>query len=253
MFLILFSILILFAMFLLNNPLFYIAVLVGAGVLWWMPKLLVENVSIIYDDVLFSKRNGHAGKRENKTIYLTIDDAPYTTESFRNILETLNKFNLKASFFVISGNQNEENDKLLVSALQQGHKLFNHGRTDSAHALKNPKELEEEIDHCEEYLSNLYHTSGVDRPEVLYYRPGCGFISRTMREIIRRKGMKLVLGNVYPHDPMIRSPTINEWYLKNHIEVDDIIIIHDRVWTVPLLEKIGGWLRDNFETKTLDE
>lgn len=218
--------------------------------LWWLPKFLINGIAILYPEVIFSKRNCFSGSSRKGKIYLTIDDVPYTTETFSEILNILEKFNIKTTFFILSGNKTEENDKLLIEAIKRGHQLANHGITDCCHIFC--KDIEKEIEDCEEYIKDLYKKAEEEPPKTSYFRPGCGLVNGKILEILKKRNMKLVLGNVYPHDPLIRSSGLNGLYLKNHIQNDDIIVIHDRKWTIDLLNNIGEWLSTNFDTVTLE-
>lgn len=240
-------------------------------IVWWMPKLLIDNLNVFYPTVLFRKFyfKGHQidpkdiFNETKKEIFITIDDAPYSYKSTRGIIEMLSRQHIKVTFFVISGKRSEELDEWLISAIRRGHQLANHGHTDSAHIKLSPAELEREIELCDSYITELYQkaywiededVAKSKIPKVKYYRPGCGLFNQKMIDIVEKKGMKMVLGSVYPHDPLFRWSWFNAWYLKEHIEQGDIIIIHDREWTIPLIENIGEWLKaTGYESKTLSQ
>ena len=72
--------------------------------------------------------NGTEGKR----VFLTFDDGP-TPEVTPHILDTLKKYNIKATFFVL-GNRVESNPELVKRAYDEGHYIANHGYS---HKYKN--------------------------------------------------------------------------------------------------------------------
>jgi len=186
---------------------------------------------------------------------ITIDDAPYYSRlfgsSFEDILNVLEKYDMKVIFFVISTQVNDQNRELLIRALKEGHRLENHGRVDKRHSSLSRDDLIYEIDECDKLLNGLYKEAKVQRPENKLYRPGCGTFNEMMLGICRWKKYQMILGNTYPHDPFVISPIINYLYIKYHLEENDIVIIHDRAWTPALLERLGPYLKsNNFRTVT---
>ena len=117
----------------------------------------VENVDDIY--------NGKEGKR----VFLTFDDGPSTSVT-PHILDTLKKYNIKATFFVL-GNRVSDNAELIKREYNEGHYIANHGyshRYDKIYAssknvLKEYNKTEQEIKKAlgdENYSSNLFRFPG---------------------------------------------------------------------------------------------
>ncbi|KAL5341674.1 hypothetical protein BJX70DRAFT_43110 [Aspergillus crustosus] len=72
-----------------------------------------------------------------------------------------------------------------------------------------------------------------------YFRPGSGFFTDRMRALVQREGFRLVLGNVYPHDPQINVPWVNAAHVLSMVRPGSIIIVHDRrPWTAPMLATV---------------
>ena len=76
-------------------------------------KKFVNQVNNIY--------NGDEGKR----VFLTFDDGP-TEEVTTHILDILDKYNIKATFFVL-GNRVKANPEILQREYNSGHYIANHG------------------------------------------------------------------------------------------------------------------------------
>lgn len=203
-----------------------------AAFCYWLPKwffisLLAER---LYPNIIV-RNNSVANEFIRKVIALTFDDVPYGDHA--RIIKLLDKYNMKGTFFVISGDiRNPEtrdyipNRRLreesgiqsetygcLVDAVKKGHQLGNHGKTDSMHALKSNKSLEEEIVHCDGLIKQVYKSAEINLPTNMVYRPGCGAFTSSMLKIVERLGYKLALGSVYPNDPIIISSLINYYYL----------------------------------------
>lgn len=198
----------------------------------------MEILDIIKPAYVITKGNGN-----DKVIALTIDDMPYG--SHEKIINLLNKFQQKATFFIISDYINNSNIDILIDAVKNGHQLGNHGKTDTMHAILSEKQLKYEIETCDRLIKFIYDKANVDLPKVMVYRPGSGIYNNTMDNIMKQYGYKLILGNIYPQDPMIRSSIINYLYIISKISWGSIIIIHDRPWTIALLEWLLQYLSFN--------
>jgi peptidoglycan/xylan/chitin deacetylase (PgdA/CDA1 family) len=242
------------------------------GTVWWLPK------SIFIDGVLgryFPTVVTRIIQNENpkKMVYLTFDDVPYPsgggTSSYsrlnctQKIFNYLNMYDAKGTFFVISDylNQDQEHYDTLAYAVRDGHELGNHGKTNSMHLMKyllgGQNVLRDEIEQCQHELDVIYDSERISpdsrRKPLNVYRPGCGLFGNGMLNFVQDKlGFYVVLGSVYPNDPIVRSAKVNFEYLKQHITSGDIVILHDREWTVDLLEMLLPWLRsEGYQMRTL--
>lgn len=142
---------------------------------YFLPKFLIRlSNKFFFPSVLIENKNEK--NIEKKNIAITFDDIPYSDgSSFKLILDQLRKHKIKASFFIISGQINEENKPDLIQAVKDGHLLCNHGKSNSFHALLSYDRLENEIESCEAILSSIYTEANIQRSESNFYRPGCGF------------------------------------------------------------------------------
>jgi len=240
------------------SPLVIILIVVGVTLLillilaflgYWIPKwptmLILEKV--------FPTVQTRFSQPEN-SLALTFDDVPHSKESFSDLLQILNEHSARATFFVISGQVDSSNRHLLIQALQDGHQLANHGKTDSMHVRKSVEEFQEEFNHCHQLLMELYREAKVPLPAQMFYRPGCGWFNRTMLKYIDDQDYRLALGSVYPNDPHVRHAGINLFYLRPHLQSGDIVILHDRKWTPPLIKRLLPWIHEKgWTTRTLDQ
>ena len=209
-------------------------------IIYWLPKFLfIALLERLYPDVVTRLNNTGA-------ICLTFDDLP--DGNHKEIINILDQYEMKATFFVISSQINYDNINDFVEAVRNGHQLGNHGDTNSAHYFKSKDELETEIIKCDFVIKRIYELAEVPLPTTMCYRPGCGLFGGQMLDITKKLGYKLALGSVYPNDPVIRNGIINYYYLKMHIQADDIVILHDRAWTVAVLERLLPWLQANHLT-----
>ena len=222
------------------------------AVIYWLPKKLVSyylsNYGILHKIELNYPFNN------KKPIAITIDDVPYGSNSFKEILDKLDEQKVKVTFFVLSGLVNDKNKELLVRAVKSGHQLANHGKIDRIHAKLTYEELSNEISHCNETIEQIYKEAGVKKPNRNFYRPGVGFLSKNIIKLAKDMSFTITLGLTYPHDPQVPFSEINYNYLKTKTDPGDIVILHDRSWTSNLLEKFIPWLMENnYQCLTLAE
>jgi peptidoglycan/xylan/chitin deacetylase (PgdA/CDA1 family) len=221
-------------------------ILIIYGFIYWLPKFFfIQLLEFFYPKVLTRVKS-------SKHIALTFDDVPYG--SFEQILKELDKHQMKATFFIVSGDVDQITTNLLIEAVRNGHQLANHGETNSVHFFKSEKGLSNEISKCKNLIDNIYESAKVSIPENQFYRPGAGLFNGKMINFADKFGYKLALGSVYPNDPVIQSSTINYYYLINHICPGDIVIVHDRKWTPKMLIRLLNWMKsNNLKSVTLNE
>ncbi|KAJ3032834.1 hypothetical protein HDV00_007029 [Rhizophlyctis rosea] len=234
------------------------------------PSLLINYFAYRWPDVLFQVT---LSPTTPPMVALTIDDAP--SQYTRDILRVLKEIEATATFFVIGGQVGEKEDvDVLVDVVRAGNELGNHAMRDQPSRDLCDAELEEQILRVERVIEGVYGVvagvSGAERrnqtgsediqgqsPSVQsqyigpptktpskYFRPGSGFFSTRMRTLAQKLGYRIVLGNVYPHDPQINLPWVNAAHILSMVKPGSIIIIHDRrQWTIPMLETVLPELR----------
>lgn len=176
-----------------------------------------------------------------KVLALTIDDAP--SVHTREIMQILEANNATATFFVI-GSQVPGNEDKLVDLVKTGNELANHAMHDEPSRSLTNTELRKQIKIVQGYIANAYETADTIQPSQRYFRPGSGFFSTSMREVISSIGYQIVLGDIYPHDPQIPYWWVNARHVLSMARPGGIIICHDRrSWTVPMLKKVLPELR----------
>ena len=162
-----------------------------------------------------------------KMIALTIDDAPYNGRSNVNrILDILKRFECHATFFVI-GSYLRENDEVLKRMVDENNEIGNHGFTNSRAVSLSDPDLISEIDKT----GALY----AEHAQEKIYRPGCGYFSQAIIGVCNALDYKLILGSVYSFDAQIIFPWVHYYHIATTCVSGDIVILHDRWWTIPLL------------------
>ncbi|KAJ5994733.1 hypothetical protein N7481_001710 [Penicillium waksmanii] len=199
------------------------------------PQSLIRYLQRRWPDVLF-----HHPTAEN-VVALTIDDAPssHTTA----ILDVLNVNNATATFFVI-GSQVSDYTSVLGKLVSSGNELANHAMHDEPSRGLNNTVLAEQIQSVQELIQDAYRSTGADGPKNWFFRPGSGFFSSRMRALVSDMGYRLVLGDVYPHDPQVPFSGLNARHILSMVRPGSIIVCHDRRdWTVPMLQVVLPELR----------
>lgn len=198
------------------------------------PNLLITYLQSKYPSVIFQA----SLPSNRKLLALTIDDAPsaYTSQ----ILDLLQKYNAKATFFII-GSQIASYPDLLQRMHSEGHETGSHAWRDEPSLSLPLTELKHQIQELDDLLP------GNENGEK-YFRPGSGFFSRGMVEMVTGLGYRVVLGSVYPHDAQIHSARWNARHVLSMVRSGAVVIMHDRRdYSVEQLERVlkglteGGW------------
>ena len=158
---------------------------------------------------------------DNKTLYLTFDDGPVPGPT-EFVLETLQKFNIKATFFCIGENirKHPELFKMILNHGQTiGNHTFNHlngWRTDRNSYLEN-------VRLCKAEMENHFLSGSENKP---LFRPPYGRITRN--QIKSLSAYQIIMWDVLSID--YNKNLRSEKCLKNSVAVTrpgSIIVFHD--------------------------
>jgi peptidoglycan/xylan/chitin deacetylase (PgdA/CDA1 family) len=201
-----------------------------------------------------ARRRLLAGNR----VFLTIDDGPL--ESFPAILDLLDSYDAKATFFLVASRIDDTSLSLVHKALINGHKIGNHSWSHRAFSKIREEEIEEEILKAHELLDQIVRqTKGkhVQKPEQRYFRfpwLDIGVLYRggqlvkgspanrdAARKLLNRLGYKIVGVDIESRDWAIEfgQGTVDE--AKERIlkaAGGDIILMHDRSTALEILEGV---------------
>jgi peptidoglycan/xylan/chitin deacetylase (PgdA/CDA1 family) len=159
---------------------------------------------------------------DSRTLYFTFDDGPTPTLTGK-ILNVLDKYDAKASFFLIGQEASRHPD--LVRAIQSaGHTIGNHtfSHPDAWHITK--QSLATELKKTTEILEGL-----IQQP-VRWMRPPYGRFTRHMRDWCQVEGQRLTMWDVMPGDYL---PRITGSHVRTHVvryaRQGSIVVLHDNV------------------------
>ena len=91
---------------------------------------------------------------EPKLMALTFDDGPNTTTT-NEVLDVLEEYNAKASFFLIGDNINEQSAASVKRAYDMGMEINNHSKTHSNMSKMTEDEIKAEIDYVDEKVTDI--------------------------------------------------------------------------------------------------
>ena len=159
------------------------------------------------------KLAGSSGK-----IFLTFDDGPEIA-STGEILDTLKKFNIKATFFVIGENA-KKNSTLIERMIKEGHAVGIHGNNHLHPWKVNPWKVMKDLAEVNKALLNI----GV---QAKYIRPPYGKINFFSLIYILSNRFVFIHWNLDPRDYEIKEAEELKAYLQKEISNGKVVLLHD--------------------------
>jgi peptidoglycan-N-acetylglucosamine deacetylase len=184
---------------------------VTGAIVWTDPDWLIERLAQWYPGCLY---HVHTQKR---LVALTIDDGP-DPASTPLILAELRRHQATATFFLIT-NRLRGREPLVRSLVAEGHELGNHFTQDRPSIRLDPHAFEADLLQAHRALS----TWG----RFIWARPGSGWYSQAMIEVMQRHGYRCALGSVYPFDATIPSVPWAARYILRNAKPGAIVVLHD--------------------------
>jgi peptidoglycan/xylan/chitin deacetylase (PgdA/CDA1 family) len=159
---------------------------------------------------------GNTGK---KYVALTFDDGP-TEPTTRQILELLDRYSAKVTFFVSGVNALEHPD-IIKEIIDRGHTIGNHSFNHNPFLmLGSYNYLYQEIFRAQDVLKDM----GVN---ALAFRPPVGIISPKLSSVLIKLGMFCVTFNCRAFDAGNRRIKNLSSAILKKVRADDIILLHD--------------------------
>lgn len=164
-----------------------------------------------------------------KEIYLTFDDGP-TPEITEFVLNELNKYNAKATFFCI-GKNIENHSTIFSQIIKEGHTIGNHTQN-HLNGWKNdtPKYIENVLK-CKNIIAKqTKNNSELKTQNTKLFRPPYGKIKKKQANTLIEKGYKIIMWSVLSGD--FDTKLSKENCLQNvlkHTSNGSIIVFHDSV------------------------
>jgi len=195
------------------------------------PNQEVFSYQLKYDDLYIEKKTKASFGSEEKLVYLTFDDGP--SQRTLEILDTLDKYNIKATFFVVY-NASEDSDEIYKEIVKRGHTIAVHSYCHEYRKIYNS--VDDYLDDFYKMFKYIYDTTGV-KPEIFRFPGGSinAYNSDNYQEIIAemiRRGFTYHDWNVVAGDT-VKGATKDIVYnnvidgLKDYKKV--VVLMHDSV------------------------
>ncbi len=156
-----------------------------------------------------------------KKIALTFDDGPHPRIT-RQVLEILDEYGIKATFFVIGQNVKNYPETMKLLA-ESGCEIGNHTFSHKSLKNMNSDQIKKEIEDCQKILSDNFSV------ESTLLRPPQGMFSDALKEISAELDYDIILWSIdtldWAHTPY---SDISKKVLSN-VKNGDIILMHDYI------------------------
>lgn len=179
--------------------------------------------------------------RDDKKVSLTFD-VNWGDNHIEEILNTLDIYNVKATFFII-GKWGEDNKDIVKKIYSKGHEIGNHSYSHKLFSNISSQEIKKEIDKCDLVLENI---TG-EKPKLFRF-PSGDYNSKAV-DIIYNTLHVPVQWSVDSIDWMEQGRDIEYSRVVNKCKSGDIILFHTNSKYTP--ENIGRIL-ENFKTRGIE-
>lgn len=174
-------------------------------------------------------------KTEEKVIAITFDINWAEKEELYNILEVLDKYNVKATFFIMGGwvNYSDENREKLIKIKEGGHEIGNHSYKHPMFSKITEEKMKEELDKTNKIIKD------VTGEEIKLFRFPSGDYNKKACEFIYNQGMISIQWDVDSVD-WKQSSAIEEYSrVMKKVAPGSILLFHNNAkYTPGNLDKI---------------
>ncbi len=166
-------------------------------------------------------------------IVLTFDDGP--DKNTPEILELLEKYNAKASFFII-GEKAIANKEIIEEIYKKGHLIGNHSYNHKwKFPLQKVKDIKEEISKTQQIISDITNE------DCKYFRPPFGVTNPLISMALRSFHFNVIGWNIRSLDTVkTKEEALNN--VISNIKSGDIVLLHDTtkdiIWILEEVFKI---------------
>ena len=155
-------------------------------------------------------------------IALTFDDGPHPVYT-KKILDLLEKYQIKATFFIIGENAGYYKETLR-EIVKRGHEVGNHT---FSHAIIKNKSVEDIMSEVEECRNAIYDICGENT--VLFRPPGGLMADITAEDAELFENYDIILWSIDTMDWAHHEPEKIAEYVINNTKSGDIILMHDYI------------------------
>lgn len=188
-----------------------------------------------------------------KYVALSLDDAPCR---FRNrdyslvarIQDLLDRYGAKATFMLVGRWCTPQHEPDLISLLQNGHELANHGMDDRSYEHDDPDDFGRAVDECTAMIQTLQRKACVP-VTIPWFRAPHGRYTAAMAQQLQQRHMVNVMCDTYASCPVVQDGDFVAQQLLQTVRNRSIILlhmpeVHVRQWCWTALEKLLAGLQD---------
>jgi peptidoglycan/xylan/chitin deacetylase (PgdA/CDA1 family) len=162
----------------------------------------------------------HRVPTNEKVVALTYDDGPHP-EYTPQILDILDKYQIKATFFMI-GRQMERYPEIVKEVLRRGHTIGNHTYTHPRNIeADTAPQIIRELELCEQVIERMTGR------RAYMFRPPRGLVDSTVFTIAKEEGYQTILWTVSADHHDAPTPELMAKRVSKLIKPGGIILAHD--------------------------
>lgn len=183
----------------------------------------------------------------DKKIALTFDDGP--SENTLTILDILQKYDVKATFFCI-GKNIEQHPEILKKIIEHGHIVSNHTYSHSpVFDFYRKNRVIQEIVKTDALIENITGK----KPQ--FFRPPYGVTNPSIRRAIEVTKHKVIGWNIRSMDGISKNSKAIFNRILKRISPGSVVLLHDtRAQTAAVLEQLLQTLREkNYEVVSIEQ
>jgi peptidoglycan-N-acetylglucosamine deacetylase len=160
---------------------------------------------------------------DKKVVALTFDDGP--TENTGKILSLLDKYKVKATFFLI-GEEIERSPEEAKKIVEKGHQIGNHTYTHNRMIFKSSTYIKKEIENTDELIKQTGYDGEID------FRPPNGKKLIGLPYYLHKNDRETIMWSIEP-DSVTNDPSKKLAVVKENAKPGSIILLH------PMYDKSG--------------
>jgi peptidoglycan/xylan/chitin deacetylase (PgdA/CDA1 family) len=122
----------------------------------------------------------------NKIIAITVEVDKNTQDYTEQILDVLNKNNIKATFF-LTGKWVEENGDMARRIADSGHEIGNHSNTHKDMKSMSVNSIKKEIAQADEIISRIYGK------QIFFFKPPYSYVNKNILKAAQKEGKTVVV------------------------------------------------------------
>ncbi len=196
-------------------------------VIWIKLFLIVQFCGAYFIGLNFHLDSINQLPRNKKHVALTFDDGPHSQNTPR-VLEVLKKHQVKAIFFVI-GKNIQQNEVVMNQIISEGHQIGNHSFSHHNWIdVWSTKKVTEDFVHCQKLIQGF-------QPDSNLFRPPYGVTNPNIAKAVKILRLQSIGWNVRSYDTSIKDVEKIKQRVLSKLNPGAIILLHDRLDFMPEL------------------